>query len=527
MKAPEIAMKPADPTRLWTDINAALQSGDASLARTLNERLSAGADWQVLLGVSRVHQALGEFGPMLETARKAFGQVPSAPDALARMVECLIYCGEIGLARVELNAAEARAQGDPIALQHVASLYLHCAAHTDAHRCYVAASRYLPSDPALLYNLASSSIAMGDAERAEALYEQVIALRPDDFGAYQNRASLRTWTEQRNHVDQMRSVIAALPQGHPGRVPLGYALGKELEDLGEFQAAYSSIADAASQRRSRLAYQVESDVHAMAHLQMVFAPAVLNRRAPAAPLEPSCFVMGLPRSGTTLVDRILSSHSEVASLGEIEALVFSLMRQAAGLGGKVAMIERAAKIDTEQLGANYRYALAGYGASSKHLINKTPNNYLYLGLIHMALPGARVVHLCRHPLDSCFAMFKTLFMAGYPFSYCLDDLGRYYLAYHRLMMHWREHIPDSFVELRYEDLVADQAGTTRNLLAAWGLPWEDACLAFHRNSSPSATASASQVRKPIYASSVQRWRAYRRQLAPLAAYLERNGIDCS
>jgi len=238
-------------------------------------------------------------------------------------------------------------------------------------------------------------------------------------------------------------------------------------------------------------------------------------------------VLGLPRSGTTLVDRVLSSHSQVSSLGEINDFAFALTRVAAGPGGKLELIERSAAIDFGRLGQLYRQSTAGYGEAAPALIDKMPLNYLYLGLIHLALPGARVIHLRRHPLATCHAMFKTLFRMGYPFSYSLDDLGQYYVAYHRLMAHWRAAIPHSFIDVDYETLVDAQEATSRGLVQYCGLEWEDACLAFHANASPAATASAAQVRRPLYRSSLDRWRSYERQLAPLAEYLTNHGIDCS
>ncbi len=203
------------------------------------------------------------------------------------------------------------------------------------------------------------------------------------------------------------------------------------------------------------------------------------------------------------------------------------MRLASGPGGKQGMIARSAGIDFGQLGALYRDALAGYGNPAPYLINKMPANFLYLGLIRLALPGAKVVHLRRHPLDACYAMYKTLFRMGYPFSYSLADLGHYYLAYHRLMAHWRDIMPDAFVEIDYDTLTAQQEAVSRAMLDQLDLPWEAACLAFHTNAAPSATASAAQVRRPMYRSSVQRWRQFEQQLAPLADFLSSHGIDCS
>jgi tetratricopeptide (TPR) repeat protein len=507
-------------------IQQALQQGSVVEARQACDQLAQTGLFEPLLAASQVYQQLGDFDAMLTSAERACGLAPLDVNARTRLVECHIYRGRIDLARDRLADMERAARHDARLLQHVATLYLHCASHAAARRCHERAAALQPDDAPTLYNLASSCVAMGEVDRAESLYNRVIALQPDDFDAYQNRATLRVWTQDNHHVDELERALERLPQNHPGRVALGYALAKEYEDLHEPGRAFAALSAAAQARRDRLAYRVEGDVAAMARIAQVFGPEVLARRAAPAGHEPSLFVLGLPRSGTTLVDRILSSHSQVASLGEINSFVFALTSLASGPGGKLEMIDRSARLDMNRLGASYRGALRSYGMSAPYLVNKTPSNHLYLGLIHMALPGSRVVHLKRHPLDSCLAMYKTLFRMGYPYSYSLEDLGHYYLAYHRLMAHWRQHIPGSFHELAYEDLVARQEDCSRELLGYCALPWEDGCLHFHRNEAPAATASATQVRRPIYSASVQRWRQYERQLAPLRDFLQGHGITC-
>ncbi|MBT9458146.1 MAG: sulfotransferase [Burkholderiaceae bacterium] len=511
---------------LLKEIQAQLQQGRSDEARRLCEPLALSDSAAQQLAASQVFQQLGDFDAMLAAAERAVQLAPGDITAQTRVVESHIYRGRIDAACARLAAMEQAAQQDGRLLQHVASLYLHCARHDDAHRCYERAHTRQPDDPATLYNLASSCVAMGETARAEALYTRVITLRPGDHDAYQNRSTLRTWKADNHHLDELNATLARLPADHPGRVPLGYALAKEYEDLKEHERAFEALATAAQHRRSRLAYRVEHDVAAMRRIAEVFNADLLRRRALPVETEPSLFVLGLPRSGTTLVDRILSSHSQVKSLGEINAFAFALMQLASGPGGKLEMIDRSASLDFARLGGLYRTALESHGPAAPLLLNKTPANFLYLGLIHLALPGAKVVHLRRHPLDSCFAMFKTLFRMGYPFSYSLADLGHYYLAYHRLMQHWRDTVPDSFHDVDYEQLVEQQEAVSRALLRHCGLPWEAACLDFHQNATPAATASASQVRQPLYRSSVQRWRLYERQLAPLAEFLQANGIDC-
>jgi hypothetical protein len=273
-----------------------------------------------------------------------------------------------------------------------------------------------------------------------------------------------------------------------------------------------------------LSYHVEDDVAAMAEIAHVFKPSVF-KDAPAGHQDGRpIFVLGLPRSGSTLVDRILSSHSTVTSLGETSDFALALMRSAGG-GDKTTLIRRSASLDFAGLGKDYCSRTGALDGRTLHFIDKTPINFLYLGLIALALPDAKIVHIRRQPMDVCYAMYKTLFRMAYPFSYDLGDLGRYYLAYERLMAHWRTVLPGRFLDLDYEDLVAHQESASRRLLSHCGLAWEDACLAFERNESPSLTASAAQVRQPIHGRSVGLWRKYARELAPLADLLRSGGVD--
>jgi hypothetical protein len=234
------------------------------------------------------------------------------------------------------------------------------------------------------------------------------------------------------------------------------------------------------------------------------------------------FIIGLPRSGTTLVDRILSSHSAVQSRGESSDLGATVMRLASPARTKRELVEISARLDPTEIGREFCSRLPK--ATRTHIIDKTPVNYLYAALIAKGLPAARLIHVRRHPMDACYAMYKTLFRMAYPFSYSLDDLAQYYIAYDGLMAHWRALLGSRLIEVEYEDLVAHQEVATRRLLEQCGWAWEAGCLEFHRNETPSLTASAAQVRQPIYSSSVGLWRRYLKELEPLATRLRGAGI---
>ncbi len=461
----------------------------------------------------------------LQAAREAVSRAGNGPqrfDAGLRLAECLLQAGEVAQAREAGDELEAQAGQDPLSLARVGGFHTACSRFEAAHRCHLAALALRPGDSRLAYNAASSAVAVGDIDEAERLFERVIALDPDDHDAWQNRSTLRTWSEERNHVDELGRLAASLPSDHPGRAPVCYALAKELEDLGRHEAAFAWLQRGAAARRRRLDYDVGADVATLARLADVFDADWLAGSAAPAESGP-LFILGLPRSGTTLTDRMLSGHDSVASLGEVSTLAMAVTRLA-GEGDRTTLVTRAAHIDPVTLGAAYLRGTRAHGVDAPWLIDKTPLNFLYLGLLRRALPGAKVVHLRRHPLDSCYAIYKTLFRMGYPFSYSLQDVGRYYLAYHRLMGHWRRNLGGFFLDVDYEALVDDPETQVRRMLDFTGLDWDPACLAPERRDTPAATASAAQVRRPVYRSSVGRWRCYERQLAPLAGKLREGGV---
>jgi hypothetical protein len=237
----------------------------------------------------------------------------------------------------------------------------------------------------------------------------------------------------------------------------------------------------------------------------------------------------MPRTGTTLVERMLGSHSEVASIGEAvdfpEEMSLGARAAHARLGLSDPNLLRASlQMDFADVGRRYLAAVRYLAGGQRYTIDKLPFNFRYCGLIHQALPNAAIVHLTRDPMDTCYAVFKTLFINAYHFSYRLEEIAEYFIAYRRMMDHWHAVMPGVILDVRYEDLVADPATQSRRLLEHCGLHWEDQVLDFHNSAKASTTASAMQVRRPIYKSSVQKWRNYTRELQPVVRRLAEAGI---
>jgi tetratricopeptide (TPR) repeat protein len=378
------------------------------------------------------------------------------------------------------------------------------------------------------FNRAALLRYLGDADGAEAGFDTAIALKPDEYEAYNGRAPLRTQTRERNHIAQLSEVISRT-RSAAGLVHLCYALSKEQEDVGDFEGAFESLRRGADTKRRLMQYSAGTDLQIMAKIREVYGAGLFDGHIQGCGSPDPIFILGMPRTGTTLVERILDSHSAVSSAGELNNFSLELVRLVGETvrpppGNRLGFVAATAGLDFRALGEAYIASVRPLRDGRPYFIDKLPFNFLYAGLIHLAMPRAKIINLQRHPMDTCYAVYKQLFRDAYPFSYDLGELGQYYIAYHRLMQHWNEVMPGVIHTLRYEAVVADVEGETRRLLDYCGLPWEDQCLRFYQNARASTTASALQVRQPVYDSSVGKWRHYARQLEPLRAQLEAAGI---
>jgi hypothetical protein len=356
-----------------------------------------------------------------------------------------------------------------------------------------------------------------------------LASDPLDFEAQAMRASLRKQTNESNHVAELKALLGDPKLGVGGETSICYALAKEYDDLDDPGSSFEFLRRGASARRARMDYSVATDLDVMEQIQQVFSDAFFEREETGYDTDEPIFIIGLPRTGTTLVERILGSHSQVFAAGELDNFGREMMNALAAGGeqtnSRADVIHKSAGLDKSALGKAYVDSTRPMTGKTARFIDKLPFNYLYAGLIHKALPIARIIELRRHPMAACYAMYKQLFRDPYPFSYDLDDLAAYFIAYRRLMDHWRSSMPGVICTVDSDDVVDNTETETRRLLEFCGLDWEAACLRFYENTQASTTASASQVRQPIYRRSLHRWKEYREFLAPLEHRLNDAGIE--
>jgi tetratricopeptide (TPR) repeat protein len=386
-----------------------------------------------------------------------------------------------------------------------------------------------------LLGLAQLRLEQGQPVAAIELLERILARDPENVIARSHTAECAKVKPDDAHFAALRRRFEAARSGSrpldgQQAIALHFALGKCHDDVGDYGEAFAHFAEANRRMRATLRYDASKTARQFEAVRHFFTAEKFRQLRPAQPddanVELPVFVLGMPRSGTTLVEQILSSHPKVHGAGELRELLSICQQPTAALpgGNAAAYPDNLAQATPQTLaiwGADYLNRLRRLAPDARRITDKMPTNFFALGLIHLMLPGARIVHVRRDPLDTCLSNFFHNFNTRQEYTYDLRELGHYYTEYEKLMEHWRSVLPaDSFIEVQYEDIVADLEGQARRLLDYCGLDWSDACLDFHRNTRDVRTASVMQVRQPLYRNSVQRWRNYAAFLGPLREALE-------
>jgi tetratricopeptide (TPR) repeat protein len=479
----------------------------------------------------------GRIAEGLEQIREACAADPSNPEPQAQLARWLSRLNRNDEALAAVARALALVPQSALCWDTVGVVLSRAGRHEQAVACFERAVALEPDRAGMHFNHAASLKFLGRFAEAEAAYEACVRCNPHFWRAHSALAATRRQTPERNHLARLERLLTTGPLEPDAELHLRHALAKELEDLGREDEAFAHLLAGNARKHAASGYEFERDRHLFEAVKRLYpevlaGPLAETMRSDEAARAP-IFVVGLPRTGTTLVERILSSHSQVATAGESQNLGVLLKRASQTDSPQVldeATLAQSLRVDLQALGQDYVERTRPAGQSQPRFVDKMPLNFFYLGHIARALPAASIVVLRRHPLDTGLSNFRQLFATGfsyYEYARDLRDIGRYYGQFERLIAHWQATLPGRVHEVWYEALVVDQRFETERLLAHCRLPWEEACLHFERNASAVATASAVQVRQPLYGSSVGRWRRYQRHLQPLIDELQAAGVQLS
>lgn len=510
-------------------IREALRRRDAAGADSLVRRLTVAIPhsaevWEM---DSAVGAAVGDAGRAATSAQRAIEHGGDNTQNWVRLARARWQRREIGAFEECVMRARAAVRSGACLVQ-LGDLFIVLEDFAKALEAYDEAVRREPDNLRYLGNRAALRRFMGHLEEAESDYDRVIESDPGECEAWLSRAELRKQDAQRNHIEALTSRLATGFTSWTGEIPIRYALAKEYEDLGEYTNSWQHLTAGAALRRRHLQYDLKTDLDTVEWICEAFSQAGSRERgcSSTAPI----FIVGMPRTGTTLLERVLAGHPQVFAAGELTHLSLALVAAAQRKVGRSRLSRRelvtvSADLDYRALGEDYLARTRLRTGEVPRFVDKMPLNYLYCGIIHRALPNARILHMTRHPLATCYAVFKTLFNQAYPFSYDLAELTAYYLSYRKLMTHWKRVFPGVILDVSYERLVCASESESQLVFDFCGLSWDRSYLHVEKVAAPSTTASAPQVRRPIYRDSLELWRHYEQELDPIAQRLATAGVD--
>jgi tetratricopeptide (TPR) repeat protein len=509
------------------------------------------------LGAVYTEQSDPELG--LELLSKAVQLNPRYAEAQRNLGTCYLMLEKLPEAQTAFNNALTLKADFSEALLGLASIEQEV-------KNYAKAQQLIEKTIAIDNNSSTSHIQlagllniMGYPDRAKASYQQALTLEPDSTTAMVGLAQVLTeqgeikdaeqWLHQALELDPEalapRISLAQLKKVAVGdknfislideakkidensktkAIGLNFALGKCHDDIGEYQQGFSHFMKACQLKRQKINYSQSDNTLATLNIISNFNDELISQLSGHGnPSSKPIFVLGMPRSGTTLTEQIIASHPDCYGAGELADLGNLINAIGTANNANAHYPQNITEIKPEQLaslGQQYVNGLSTRKPDAKHITDKMPSNYFFLGMIHLMLPNAKIIHVKRNPIDTCISNFSKLFKHGQHFSYDLKELGLYYRDYHNLMNHWRTVLPEgTFYEISYEKLVENTESEARALINYCGLPWDENCLQFHNHTRSVRTASVTQVRQPIYKSSVQRWRHYEEYIQPLLSAL--------
>lgn len=501
----------AEPTRPTFHNNRGLALMELKRSKEAVECFKASLDADpdfvpAMVNLGKGFNALGDYKDTIPVLEKA---ISIAPDFLDAYVELANALGELGRVDEALEILDA-------------------------------ALKINPNAPRMLTQKAALLTTFGRLEEAEAIHREILRHTPDSIGSYNAIARTKKFTSYDDDMKNMERLYKQIPDIDYSKVleggeqkegfedpkmSLAMALARAFEAIKKFDQSFYYYKEGNRLRRKKYFYDQAKDFADFDQRCALFTPALLKEfKDVGDPDKTPIFIVGMPRSGTTLLEQVFHSHRDVFGAGELgfmPQLVRSQFKDMRTFEDKL----KAGKVTGEtfrELGAAYIEKIRALNSDSPYITDKMPHKFLQVGFIKLALPNAKVIHSYRNPIDNAFAIFKQIFgNDGHQYGYDLVELGQYHNKYRELMAHWDSIFPDQILENRYEDMVADLEKQTRKVLDFCGLDWDPNCLNFHESDRAIRTASVTQVRQPIYTGSVEKWRKYEAQLQPLIRVLEK------
>ena len=473
------------------------------------------------LGVAQ--EALQRYVHAETTYRSALEVQPGFAEAHANLGNCLRRQGRLFEAEAHLARAIELKPDDAVAHFNLGVLLQDREEFDRAVAQYRQALAGRPDFVEALNNLGNCLRSQGCVDEARGVFERILELRPTQVEAHCNLAQYKTYRAGDPQIDQFLSQRHRLQSLSPeGQVRYWFTLGKMMEDIGRHGESFAAYAEGNRAKHELTPWDEAKHLDLQRRIIATFSRENLARHAtPAGAEGPTpVFILGMPRSGTSLLEQVLATLPGIHGAGEITWLPDILQGAAADFAGDFKFPESLESASDEALlalGRQYVDRIRELAPKSSHVIDKLPDNFQHIGLIHLMFPSARIIHSMRDPMDSCFSCFSRLFMAdNLGYTYDLGSVGRYWISYHELMQHWHAVLPPGrILDVSYEDMVGDLENQARRIVEYLGLPWDDRCLNFHNNRRVVKTASVAQVRRPIYKTSVARWKPYEAHLAEL------------
>ncbi len=494
-----------------------LEEAAACQERALSFKRDCAEAWSNL---GNVRQAQGKLDDAVECYQRALALKPDYVDAHNNLGTAFLTQDRIDDAVAHYERALILNPNYAPAHNNLGNACLKQERIDDARAHYERAIALKPDYANAHNNLGNILKEQGKFDDAMAHYGRAIAANPGYAEAHLNRSEIKRFQQGDADLEALKSLAGNRDLPADKALYIHFALAKALDDVGDYVCAFEHLRQGNALKRPQVNYQEADALQLFQRISKVFDRGLLDRlQGQGHPSAAPVFVLGMPRSGSTLIEQILASHPQIHGAGELTILE----KMDTGYPETIAALDGPA---LRKFGAAYLAHLPKVADNTVRIVDKLPGNFLRIGLIRSILPNARIIHSMRNPIDTCLSCYSKLFTNGLSFSYDLAELGRYYRGYSELMAHWRSVLPsDAMLDVAYEDVVDNLEGQARRLIDYCGLPWDDRCIGFHKANRPVKTASAVQVRQPLFRGSLQRWRHYEAGLGPLLDALGRPGSN--